>query len=307
MHKHLKELLKSNIYHKKEITVIITDSGLGGISVAAKLYCALKKHGHYEKVRIIFFNALFDASSGYNKLDDFDQKIRLFDTALHGMLKYSPNLILLASNTLSVLYPYTAFSRSPNLPVIGIVEIGVDYILKSVNSNKDAAIILFATPITVNEGTYRKMLIQYLPDTCIIEQACPELAFEIGDGEKEKTQRLIDKYTLQAIQKLHTKNTKIYASLNCTHFGYYQDDFLRAFQQNGLHDVEILNPDSEMVKLLLPKKGGHITCHPDITIEFVSKVKMHKHGMDSLIPFLEPLSKEVVRAFQNYHYNPKLF
>jgi hypothetical protein len=71
--------------------------------------------------------------------------------------------------------------------------------------------------------------------------------------------------------------------------------------------VEILNPDSEMVKLLLPKKEGYITCPPDITIEFVSKVKMDRQGMESLIPFLEPLSKEVVRAFQSYRYDPALF
>jgi len=300
-------LRKYHIYEKKEITVVVTDSGLGGISVAAELYWALKKYTHYEKVRIIFFNSLFDADSGYNRLDNFDQKVHVFNTALHGMLTYSPDIILIASNTLSVLYPYTPFSQAAAFPVIGIVEIGVDYILKRVNSDSNPAVIIFATPVTVNQGTYKNMLTQYLPDRSIIEQACPELAFAIGDGEKEKTQRLIDKYTLQAIQKLDRKNTKIYASLNCTHFGYYQDEFFRAFQQNGIRNVEILNPDSEMVRLLLPERRCNTTCFPEMTIEFVSKVKMNKKGMDSLIPFLEPLSKEVVWAFQNYRYDPELF
>lgn len=300
-------LRKHRIYDKKELTVLVTDSGLGGISVAAKLYCSLKEYAHYENVRIIFFNALFDANSGYNRLDKFDQKVHTFNIALHGMLKYSPDLILIACNTLSVLYPYTPFSRSAPFPVIGIVEVGVNYILKQVNSAKNYQVIIFATPTTIQAGTHKKLLAQALPETWIIEQACPELMFAIGDGDQKKITQLIHTYTTQAIEKFQGEHRKIYASLNCTHFGYYQDEFLRAFQQNGIRDVEILNPNSEMVKLFLPEKGTHSMCHPHITIEFVSKVKMDEQGMESLIPFLEPLSKEVVRAFQNYHYNPKLF
>ncbi len=306
--KPLRELLRTHhIYEKKEITIIVTDSGVGGISVAAELYCQLKEKAQYEKVRILYFNSLFDADSGYNRLESLHQKVHMFNSALYGMLNYSPDLILIACNILSLLYPYTSFAKSIFLPVVGIVEIGVNYILTRVGSDKNSLVIIFATPATIAEGTHKSMLAQSLPDTNVIEQACPELAFAIGDGEKRKIKQLIHKYTAQAIQKLDTKHFKIYASLNCTHFGYYQDEFLQAFQQNGIRDVEILNPNSEMVNLVVPEKRSDTPCHPDITIEFVSKVKIHPNGINSLIPFIEGVSKEAAVALQNYFYNPELF
>lgn len=298
--------MNNHIYDKKALTTIVTDSGLGGISVAAELYYHLKERAQYEKARIIFFNSLFHEESGYTFLER-SQQIKMFDAALHGMLNYSPDLILIACNTLSIVYPHTPFAKSVSVPVIGIVEIGVKYILRKIRAEENAVVFIFGMPVTIKAGTYKRILMQYLPETPVIGQSCPELAFAIGDGETERIKQLITKNVTQALQKLEKTPGKIYASLNCTHFGYYQNEFLQAFLQKGIDSVEILNPNSEMVNLLFVEKGTHTVSQPVVTIEFVSKTKINENGMKSLIPLLEPLSKEVALAFQNYHYNPELF
>jgi glutamate racemase len=289
------------------MTVVVTDSGLGGISIAAELYAQYKIYQPYDRARIIFFNALFDERGGYQMVDNFDQKVAILNTALEGMLAYAPDLILIACNTLSLLYPYTTFARKALVTVMGIVEIGVDYILQKVGADKEAVVMILATPVTIQDGTHKRLLAPHLPANRIIEQAYPMLAHAIGYGAHAEILRLIEEYTFQAIQKLDTNTQHVYASLQCTHFGYYQKEFEQVFKRHGLQNVEILNPNTAMVNALLPA-ARRITARPSqVTIEFVSKVRFHEQGMTSLIPFLRASSEDVARAFTQYQYNPKLF
>jgi hypothetical protein len=57
---------------------------------------------------------------GYNDLPDETARARVFDAALERMAEMQPDRILIACNTLSILYPRTAFSRRPSVPVHGI-------------------------------------------------------------------------------------------------------------------------------------------------------------------------------------------
>jgi glutamate racemase len=294
------------ITQKQELTVIVTDSGIGGVGIAAHVYHALKTQGPYENVRVIYYNALFEEKSGYNILKSMSQKTAIFDTALNGMLSYSPDVILLASNTLSVLYSYTTFSHSASIPIIGLIDIGVNHILQHIQENDNSAVVMFATPLTVQEGIFGKRLRQHLDDGCIVEQACRHLDFAIGDGDRETILRLIDQYVAEALQQVPVNTKRAYGSLHCTHFGYYQKEFFQAFQRYGPAFVEVLNPSIEMAKVLLSENCAPATA-PEITIEFVSKVKFHPQGMASLLPYVNNISGDVALAFQNYTYRPALF
>lgn len=289
------------------MTIIVTDSGLGGISVAAELYRALQARPRAEKTRIIFFNALFDEQSGYNRLTDMAAKIRWFDAALHGMLSYAPDVIGIACNTLSVLYPRTAFARTANLPVIGIVEIGVNYLCQKLKGHEEAYAILFATPTTLQQGTHQRLLREHFPERRIIAQACPELMYAIGDGATAQIKHLIAEYTRQAVAQLPVPRPKVYASLNCTHFGYYQAEFEAALRGHGLADVAVVNPNAAMVHALAPENKIQPGTPTELSIECVSKVKFHPQGLASLLPLLTPVSEEAAAAFRNYQYQPDLF
>ncbi len=345
----------------KDLTVIVTDSGLGGISVAAELYAQLKRYSRNVNVqaKIIFFNALFHETGGYTYLAPSAQT-SMFEAALQGMMTYAPDLILIACNTLSVVYPKTPFARNAPIPVLGIVEVGVQQILDNMQNDENPAIILFGMPTTITAETHKMMLLQQYPKLPVIGQACPELAFAIGDGETEQIEQLIDTGVREAIRQLThlptspsllplsppqggnevsvgTKHIpllggagggyspleggqrgvkKVYASLICTHFGYYQDEFTKAFRRHGIEQVEVFNPNSEMVNRLFAYNlisgqdarapYGQDAC-ASRRIEFLSKTKINEKGLKSLCPLLEKYSKEVVRAFQHYQHKPDLF
>jgi hypothetical protein len=50
-------MMLNNIFEKEDITIVVTDSGLGGLSVAADVTERLKDSGIFRSARIIFFNS----------------------------------------------------------------------------------------------------------------------------------------------------------------------------------------------------------------------------------------------------------
>jgi len=151
----------ANLRTQDMITIVVTDSGLGGLSVVAEAERRLRTHGVFAEVELIFCNALFTAEGGYNSLPVRDDKVLVFSRALQGMQDhYAPDIILIACNTLSVLYRDTEFAATTETPVIGIVEDGVDLIADRMRTDDSARTIIFATETTVDEGTHKAALLQ---------------------------------------------------------------------------------------------------------------------------------------------------
>jgi glutamate racemase len=292
---------------QRPFTVLVTDSGIGGIGIAAELVRTLQTLGAHERATVIFYNALFDADSGYNVLTDMAQKVAILDTALNGMLRFAPDTILLGSNTLSVLYPHTPFSRSVEIPVVGLLDLGVRHILEALGPHKeDAAVILFATPLTVREGVFRDRLQAHLQNDQIIEHACPGLEHAIGDGDTPTIERLIDQYVKEALQRVPAGTKRVFASLHCTHFGYYEAAFLSALQRHQASNPRVLNPNAELARTVAPT-GCIPAPKPQVDVRFVSKVHFHPQGMRSLQAYVSAISKQTCAAFLAYEYHPDLF
>ena len=105
--------------------ILITDSGVGGLSVCAYLEHYLRTQGTTEPVRLTFVNAAPSNEAGYNAMASRQQKVDYFDRFLQRVAdKYSPDLIYVACNTLSVLLADTGFAKASTIPVRGIVEAG---------------------------------------------------------------------------------------------------------------------------------------------------------------------------------------
>ena len=92
---------------KEDVTVLVVDSGLGGMAICADVARALPPNRHFKTVSLIYFNAWPEQNRGYNRLGSRKEQIDTFDKALNSMLQYNPDFIMLACNTLSVLYPST--------------------------------------------------------------------------------------------------------------------------------------------------------------------------------------------------------
>ena len=100
------------------IRIVVTDSGLGGISVLGELESKLKTARIFNNVELIFFNALYSKDLGYNEIESNREKANIFNNALFSMQdNYHPDIILIACNTLSVIYPITQFSNESKIRV----------------------------------------------------------------------------------------------------------------------------------------------------------------------------------------------
>ena len=300
----------NDLFNKKKVTILVTDSGLGGLSVAADLAARLPQGGVFEKARIVFFNSLFHSGSGYNYLKSEAEKVRIFNIALEAMEeKYHPDILLIACNTLSVIYDQTLFSKKETFPVIGIVETGVYLIAKQFDNNPDARAIIFATQTTIDANSHKNMLINrgYAEEN-IIGQACPFLADYIEQGyNNEMTTLMILEYVTQALEKIDTSETHLFASLNCTHYGYSIQQFKNAFSEAGYPDIKIINPNPEMSNFLFKPKYLHRYPETNVSVEVVSKTKITEAKIASLEKLVEMISPKTAEAVINYLYDPGLF
>ena len=105
------------LLEKDSITIVVTDSGLGGLSVVADAAEKFRQHPVFKEVKLVFFNALFTSDAGYNGLQSREEKLKVFSSALQSMQdRFAPDIILVACNTLSVLIPDTGFARTSSVP-----------------------------------------------------------------------------------------------------------------------------------------------------------------------------------------------
>jgi glutamate racemase len=305
-----KEDKLANFFIKREVTIAVTDSGLGGLSILGDAVERMKKENVFQKVHFVFFNALFSTEGGYNSLKTREQKVQIFNSALKNLEEtYAPDLILIGCNTLSVLYKNTSFSRDTVIPVIGIVNSGVDLIAQNLKTHPESKVILFGTQTTMNDGTHTQKLEErgFLPER-VVSQACPELVSYIEKGyDSDETEMLVLAYVDEALQKLGNPDPELYVSFNCTHYGYSLDLWEKAFKSLGVKPRAFLNPNFRMNDFLFqsPRTGRYKKT--DVSVQVVSMVEIEKKRIQSIGTWLEELSPQTADALRNFTHDPKLF
>jgi glutamate racemase len=292
------------------ITVLVTDSGLGGLAVCADLDARVRTTGAYAKVRIIFANALPESNRGYNRMKSTQQKVRVFNDALHGMARqYTPDVILVACNTLSVLIPHTEFAATSPIPVLGIVGTGVDMLHDRLMAEPGATAIIFGTETTIGAGTHRRLLIERGIDSSrIVTQACPNLAGAIEtDASGDAVASAIRGYSAQASASLEEKSGLVLAGLCCTHYGYAAGRFREALAAGGAAAVEIIDPNTRMNDILFPPGRPPVAGRAECTVEVVSRAVISTEEKASIGGLVEGMSPATADALRTYVLNKQLF
>ena len=303
------EQIERVLSKKKDVTILVTDSGLGGLSVAADVAARLPASGVFRKARIVFYNALFH-SSGYNGLASEAEKDRIFDAVLRAMEKrYRPDLLLIACNTLSVVYDRTAFSRDSPFPAVGIVETGVDLIAGQFAKAPGATALLFGTKTTIENEAHKKALVALgFPPERIVGQACHRLAGAIERGvATEETVGYIRQFVGEALAKAGPARGPLFAAFVCTHYGYTRQQFADAFTAAGYPGIELLDPNPLMADFMFRPPYLHRYPRTEVTVEVVSKLEITEQERASIGPLLEAVSPAVAEAFRSYTFDPKLF
>ena len=285
--------------------ILITDSGVGGLSVVAYAERFVRTKGFGEPVRLTFANAAPANDYGYNSMPSREVKLETFDRFLRNVTaRYAPDLIYVACNTLSVLLPDTPYVQSAVIPVKGIVETAVDLILRELQADPRSIAMIFGTQTTIDAGAYPRMLEERGIDAArIVSQACPGLADTISeDREGTKTRREIAHWVNTAIAKMPREDVPVVACLACTHYGYRKDVFEDALAEAGLR-ATVINPNERAVDDLFDTTGSS----HDVAVEFVTRYAIPETTQETLTYFLSEISPRTVVAMQHFVHIPDLF
>ena len=300
----------NSVLSKDKIRILITESGLGGLSVMAQIEKSISASHSFKELELIFVNALPSANFRYNSMPDENTKIAFFDRTLAGMEKwFHPDIILIACNTLSVVYPKSEFHKTAAIPVIGIVDLGVNLICNKLNNDPGSKVLILGTETTIASGSHKNRLISKgISEDRILCQACPNLETEIQNNAKsDLIDGMIDLYTDEVASNIKKDNSKIYAALCCTHYPYVSNKFKDILSAKTGSDVAILNPNMEMANIISgyrPSKKYDI-CKMDVKV--YSQAVLSPDEIISISDILQNTSPASSLALKNYFNKSDLF
>jgi glutamate racemase len=225
------------------------------------------------------------------------------------MARFQPDLLVIACNTLSALYPRTAFSRGNQIPTLEIIEFGVQMMFERLRLQPRSQVIIFGSPVTIEEGAHASRLIAkgIRPDR-IIAQPCPGLALGIeADPASRDVGEMVSRFVGEAAARMPAGPRPILAALCCTHFGYSLAAFERALAAHFQGVPTILDPNRAMSAHLCP--GDGLPGQPEVHIELnvVSKILWSPEKIASISAALESVSPATAEALRRYRHDPELF
>ncbi|MCX6343661.1 MAG: glutamate racemase [Armatimonadetes bacterium] len=209
----------------------IFDSGLGGLSVAARVLNTLPNE------RIIYFADNAHVPYGEKPMDiirGYALEITQF------LINKGAKAVVMACNMSSASALETAQKRFPEVPIIGMIEPGARAAL-SVANGKPIGVL--ATTGTINNGAYART-INHLDAACkVVGQACPKFVplVESGQAESEEAKAAARMYVAPLASE--------YCStiiLGCTHYPFLK----RAIEAAAGSSIAIVDPADEVTRTL---------------------------------------------------------
>lgn len=290
-------------------SLVVTDSGLGGLAIAAGLVRRFLRDRPGRDLAITYFNALPGVNQGYNRIPGLEGRARMFDRALAGMERFCPDLILIACNTLSVLYGRTGFSRSTAIPVVDIIGYGLDLIQASWLERPESRILLLGTLTTIESGAHAAGLgARGVPADRILGQPCDGLATAIELGpDRPEVRALIDRYLDQAAAGCPDRTAPLLAALCCTHFGYSLPAWQQALAARFTGPVTLLDPNQAMVDGVALDLGELQASGGRVDLQVVSRAPMDDQEVAAMAAAVEPIAPLAAEALRQYRLDPNLF
>ncbi len=238
------------------LRIVATDSGLGGLSVTADVVERLRQRSAARAVHVEFFNGRPTEAVGYDRMESEERRLRVFSRALDAMTRvFAPDVILVACNSLSVLYDRTAFAaRRQAVPaVLEIVGLGVAQVAGFLRAHPRAPALLFAATTTVQSGVHRRRLeADGIAAGRLWYQECRSLPLTIEeDPEGPKARALVEQAVGAALRRVRDPAAPFAAALLCTHFGFARRLFEQAFAAAGAAGAVLLDPTPRMAETLL--------------------------------------------------------
>jgi len=209
----------------------IFDSGLGGLSVAARVIAALPNE------RVAYFADNAHVPYGERPLDE----IREFAVEItRFLIGQGAKAVVMACNMSSAVAIEAARLINPDVPVIGVIEPGAR---AAVEVAGDSPIGVLATTGTVRSEAYARTIERLAPGSVIVQQACPKFVplVESGEAESEDAEAAARTYASPLVEA--GCKTVI---LGCTHYPFVR----RAIECAVGPSVAIVDPAEETARAL---------------------------------------------------------
>lgn len=296
--------------------LVITDSGLGGLSVCAGIEQRWRAVTSTQALRITYVNAWPEEGRGYNDLPDVAARAAVFDRVLQRLDEFSPDRILIACNTLSILHSSTErYRRGSGAVVQGIIDAGLDLFARALRDDASAGIVLVGTRTTIDSAVHRDGLVQRGTDAARIGWAsCHGLATAIENGLDTVQTEAAVQSCMERAAAAAPSTARLFLGLCCTHYGMARERLVAALRQRARVDVIALDPNAQLVDDFVGElakgasaAGGKAGTQTSVSIWVVSKVTLPANKRANVASVLEPASPATARALRDYVHDPGLF
>lgn len=294
--------------------IVVTDSGFGGLGIAAEIYESIKSLFSTEIVEIIFINGLPDEKYGYNSISDKNVKINIFNDLLANInQKLNPDIIVIACNTLSVLFNQTEIYSAIKSKVIDIIEFGTEKVIQYHSTVSNALLAIIGTKTTIDSNVHRNYYQKYqVSFSKLLTIPCTDLVTAIEDDYEGLKVKSIIKNCIKKVelQFLKSNYSTFFLVLACTHFPYVEHIF-RHYLNKTNFSYTIINPNSfmiESIKSLLYNRYQMVTDKPGKhSITIISKTIISDQKIRSIASLIQNISEDTVIELQNYRHVPDFF
>lgn len=229
----------------------VFDSGVGGITVLHELERSL------QGAQFVYLGDTANVPYGPKS----PAQIRKLSEDCARILKQKRvDLVVVACNTASSLALDSIRSVMGKVPVIGVVEPGVEAALAELSQlARPAPVLVLATRATVRSGVYGERL---RARSCqVIEQACPLLVPMIEEGwvDHPILHQTIREYVASHVQD----SPPGVALLGCTHYPWIQSAFARAMPGWSIVNSAQAVSQAVLSSPIWEKHASQLRSHPE--------------------------------------------
>lgn len=190
--------------NKKSDPIAVIDSGMGGITVLRKLYKLMPNENY------IYFGDSANAPYGIKTKDE----IRQLTVDGFEMLKnMGAKAIVIACNTATSAAAAVLREKYPDFPIIGLEPA----VKPAALSMEQPIVLVLATPLTLREEKYLKLVEKFKDEATFIPLPAPELVKFIESGNLDSEEELS---YLETILMPYAGNKVDAVVLGCTHFPF---------------------------------------------------------------------------------------
>lgn len=233
------------------------DSGLGGLSVLIE---AVKEMPGED---FLYFGDSANAPYGVRPQEEIK---KLTFNVVEMLMKRGIKGLAVACNTATSAAVRSLRETYPDLPIVGIEPA----IKPAVECNRGGRIIVLATPMTIAQEKYKKLVEKYRGDTDLKSVACPGLMEFVEEGDLDGPD--LPEYFEEHLKPFLTPDTETIV-LGCTHYPFIRKRLKEYLNNDSIEIIDgSLGTARELKRRL--KEAGLLKEGPGkgkITIENSSK------------------------------------